>query len=1081
MVRDGRRTAVVAGRQAAQHVRDTPSVPAETAPSVPIRWLLALAVASGAAALSYEVLWARMLALVAGHSLAALSVVTATFMAGLALGGLLGECPRLRRLPPLVLYGILEIGIGLHAAAMPWLLALVDPLADRAYLLAEAGGPHASGAPAATALHLAWAALLLIGPTTLMGATLPALVRAGTPGPEGGARSLARLYAANSLGGALGALVVTFVLLPALGHRTTGLVLAGCGLLIGAAALAPAASRRRSGPAHGMVEQPVSVSGEALLVVMVSGAAGLALEVAWTRAFILFIGSSTYAFSMILAAFIGGLSAGSHAAGLLMVRARPKRARAPSARAVPDGARRHVGLLLVALGGAGLASLAAIGRVPEWTVTLYPQLPGSFGWLCAAQLALVAIVTLPATFVLGMLLPLAARLPGAAGGTGHLCAANTAGAVAGSLAASLVTIPASGLAGTIGAASLAPATLGAFLLAPGRRLVRASALAAAGLIALRAIPPWDVAALDAGLFLLRPRERSERPSGTDPQDPRPGGGRRPPAGPSGPLPEAAPTASPSSAGSSGPTAADAIREMGRILFHREGPAVTVAVRESGRRVRTLLVNGKPDASTLLDMKTQRFIGHLPVALAAPPVRDVLVIGLGSGVSAGSVLRHPVESVTIVELSREVVEASRYFNPESGAPLSDRRARLILGDGRTHVFRTPDTYDVIVSEPTNPWISGVCSLFTQEFFTRCRDRLRSRGVMAQWLQAYDLSLDDFASVVRTFGSVFPGATLWRSVTGADFILIGARNRPSISVASLRAAFAWESVRRDATDVEVRDELDLLAHFHCGPAGLEALGAGARLQLDDRLDLEFTGPRKLRHGTPRDLLARLEAVAEPVDRALAEPLSPAAAAELELRRDRYRAYDLLRDGQLPEALEILASVESRAANQGIRSGFLKGFYLSACNMMQDAGSLDRAREVLETLLARFPRDADYQASLATVLCRQGEVGDARAMFERLVDRDPRSSAGHRGLGILDEARGDLVSALGHYRHLTAVVPHDPLAAAAVARVLRGLARHREADAALQVALAADPGLPVLSVTLPASGPGPGPGPLVPGPSR
>lgn len=957
-------------------------------------FLLVLVTISGGLGLAYEVLWARVLALAAGHSLGAMSTVAATFMGGLALGSLLGERPALRKRSPLAVYGALELGIAAYAVVLPFLLPLIDPLADVAYRAADARPAFA------VALQLGWAALLLLPPTTLMGATTPVLVRAPLA-QQGSASRLAWIYGANSFGGALGALVVTFGLLPLLGHRATGWALAACGVAVGLTAL-------RLGRGESAVarpdSEPIRIGRTGLMVAMLSGAVGMALEVAWSRALVLYIGSSTYAFSMILATFIFGLALGSHAAGLLMRRR--------------FDASRTVGILLVVLGAAGIASLALIQQVPAWTAQLLYVVGPGFGSTCAVQVSLVAVVTLPATLALGMLLPLCARLEGEVGSTGHLYGFNTAGAVAGSLGATFVGIPFAGMAGTITAAALAPLAAGGFLAGGRRRLAFAAALAAAGLAAVRAIPEWDRAVMHSGPFVVARGLQNLAP------------------------------------GVQGDYTQEA-RDMGRILFHQEGPCVTVAVRESGNRLRTLVVNGKPDASTLLDMKTQRMVAHLPLALHADP-KDVLVIGLGSGVTAGSVLRHPVRSSTVVELSPEVVAASRYFNPESGAPLDDPRTKLILADGRTHVFRTGDTYDAIVSEPTNPWISGVSSLFTREHFEKCKNRLRAGGVMGQWLQAYSLPADDFMSIVRTFRAVFPSATLWKAVGGADYILVGTREDRPYDLAHLTRAFRYEGVRRESTDVEIRDELDLLAHFICGKKGLDVLTAGARVQVDDRLDLEFTAPRRVGLGASEELLAVLEHLVESPQPYLAGSVPGGRLREVELRRERYTAYDLLRSGEMQQAVPMLSKIEETCVAERIPAGFLKGFYLAATNLMQDTGELAKAKLVLEGMIRRYPEDGEYGCALATLLARMGELERSRALFDDVLHRRADHPDAHRGLAVLDEARGDLRGALAHYRALQKVIPSDVTAAASIVRVLRGLDSHREAEEALRVALRTDPGL-------------------------
>ena len=206
-----------------------------------------------------------------------------------------------------------------------------------------------------------------------------------------------------------------------------------------------------------------------------------------------------------------------------------------------------------------------------------------------------------------------------------------------------------------------------------------------------------------------------------------------------------------------------------IVFYRDGPSATVAVVQSGG-ISSLSVNGKVDASNYAaDMPTQIMLGHLPLLLHRHP-RDVLVIGLGSGITAGAVARHPIERLDVVEIEPAVVEASRYFTRENHDVLRDRRARLIVADARNFLLTAPGDYDVITSEPSNPWIGGVATLFSREFFALARERLRPGGVMVQWVHGYSLAPEDLGMIVATFRSVFPATSLWQVAPG-DYLLVG----------------------------------------------------------------------------------------------------------------------------------------------------------------------------------------------------------------------------------------------------------------------------------------------------------------------
>jgi spermidine synthase len=173
---------------------------------------------------------------------------------------------------------------------------------------------------------------------------------------------------------------------------------------------------------------------------------------------------------------------------------------------------------------------------------------------------------------------------------------------------------------------------------------------------------------------------------------------------------------------------------------------------------SLAIDGKIDASNGGDMLTQRLLAHVPLLLHPNP-RRVAIIGLGSGVTLGSALTHPIERVDTIEISREVIEASRHFDSENGRALEDARSKLIVGDGRSHMMLGRSEYDVVISEPSNPWIAGVAGLFTREMFEAIRNRLAPDGIVCQWAHAYDMSRADLRSIVATFIDVFPYAMLW----------------------------------------------------------------------------------------------------------------------------------------------------------------------------------------------------------------------------------------------------------------------------------------------------------------------------------
>ncbi len=282
--------------------------------------------------------------------------------------------------------------------------------------------------------------------------------------------------------------------------------------------------------------------------------------------------------------------------------------------------------------------------------------------------------------------------------------------------------------------------------------------------------------------------------------------------------------------------AQAVRQFAdegwELLLYDHGPTGAVAV---GRSTRTgnvwLSINGKVDASTGDDMPTQLLSGELPLALAPDP-RRALVVGLASGVTAGAVLRDPrVDALTVVELEPVVVRASRYFDHASGAPLDDPRTTLVIDDARAFLARTDQRFDVIVSEPSNPWITGVSSLFTLEYWELVRSRLAPGGVVCQWVQLYGMGPDELRGLLRTFRHVFPDAVLFETIEGSDVLLIGGAGdavarRPDLPVPPLLLADELAGVAGEGwLNTDDRPRVEWAAprwlHYDTGPANAAAL--------------------------------------------------------------------------------------------------------------------------------------------------------------------------------------------------------------------------------------------------------------------
>ncbi len=827
----------------------------------PSRWTVPiLAVAfllSGAAGLIHEVVWARLMGHVFGATSLAISTVLAAYMGGLALGSYwIGRrTARLKNRPRA--YALMEIGIGAFALLIPLLLGAVEPLYGWLWRTF-----HFSFA-VFTLLRFLVAGGLLLGPTFLMGATLPVLADylAGLLPPKGRPLAPQWLYTVNLVGAAFGVAAGGFALMPGLG--VWGAIFAGAALNIGvglivlALARTPDAARERP-PTH---ETPPAARASApprrrigmllLAAAFVSGFTSFATQVAWTRVLVLVVGSTTYAFSTVLLAYLAALAAGSAWASR-----RGERVKEVG----PDLAVAH---MLMALGVLG--AIQSVNALPTW----YPRIvlawrPESLAGIVAMNSTVVfGILILPVLFA-GAILPLAmvGILKEGARGTGEeigsIYAINTVGAILGAILGGFVLIPTIGSENTLLCMALTAAVLGVLFAFSGTRrpwLVNSS-LAGAGLVLAGSIfsPQWRHQALNAGLFETGRVEEGRTADRGD-----------------------------------------------KVLFHREGATATVMVMQSPRGGTHLRINGRTNASDgSNDMSTQVLVAQIPLLLA-PRGDEVFIIGVGSGVTMGSALQSPARRVTTVEMESAVVDASRFFLHVNHDPLNDPRLVLHRDDARHILLASRDTYDVIISEPSHPWVAGVANLFTRDFFETAARRLKDDGLFAQWLQTYQISYDSFRVLLATFQSVYPEVLIFRS-RGTDCILVGSRRPLKIDLAEMDRRWADPAVAAENARVGIDRPEDLLAALYTGPEDVRAIVSGAPINTDDNMYVEFHAPRemigKLNVAT-RQIFGLLEKT--PAESVLADPrallssperLRGLVAALTRMKRDTSRYESLLK---------------------------------------------------------------------------------------------------------------------------------------------------------------------------------------------
>ena len=842
--------------------------------------LLAAFFITGATALVFEVVWTRLLLLSLGTTPAAVGVVLGAFMGGMAIGSYVAGWRGFTRHDPIVIYALLEGWVGAYGLASPALLRAVDV--------------------APPELRFGVALLLLLPATVAMGASLPLLSRALGQGTAQPAVVVGHLYAATTAGAFLGPIAAVFYLFPAFGLHATLVIAAGVDLVVFAGLLAirrvlpdfvPIESREWQ-PREGRVDTIV------LAALVTSGAVAMVYEVAWGRMLAMVYGSSVYGVSIMLSTFLLGLAGGSALAAFLL-RRRP-------------ASRLALAWLLIGSAGTGFVSLLVAQRLPFVFVDLYRlygSVEGRDPALFLIQFVAAALLMLPSTLCLGAMLPVATSVAPADANLGRqvsrLYAGNLIGSALGALVASGLLLAALGIEFSVRAASLvALATSVLVVLTSPKLHVVTTAMAVFGAVSILALDPSGGRLVTSfGLYASAPSYIEY-----DEDD------------------------------------ANGVRELVAshdLLYYRDGPAATVAVQQVDR-YKLLKINGKTDASNRgADVETQMLLGHLP--LMAADAQRVAVIGWGSGMTAGAVLSHPVESVEFVdafEIEPAVVEASRYFEPSNGQPLNDPRLRLISGDARSLLGRADVVYNLIISHPSNPWITGVSNLFTQDFFELATSRLASDGIFCQWVPLYGMSEESTRSLVATFRSVFPHTLAFRD---RDLILLGSDRPIRFSFQRLLERFEDPSVKQSLEQAFVRYPTDLLVKLRLDEAGVETFSRGAPLNTDDNMRLELAAPRTLYQD-------RVEAT----------------RAEMA----RYP----------PDVLEYLVDYESEPE---MEFELAASFFTAG----MDEQALRHCRRALE-----FETSFDGLKLLGQILHRQGELRAARTAWERALawGSDPASRA-------------------------------------------------------------------------------------------
>lgn len=754
------------------------------------RTILVLFFLSGACGLIYEVVWMRMLTLVFGATAFATSTILASFFTGLALGSLYFGRLIDKGRHPLAIYAFLEAGIGVFAFLMPPIFAALNAL----YV-----GIHRQFSPSFYEISLvrfALSFLALLVPATLMGGTLPVILKFFARDHTTLGWNVGYLYATNTFGAVLGAFSAGFFLILMFGVREAASIAGLVNLLIAGAVLTlkagfarpwtphPGISRsdteRREPPERRGEAFPPRAARLALWAIAVSGLCALALEVLWTRALVFFLDNSTHAFTTILVAFLLGISLGSVAIGAVIDRGKPLLA--------------WLGVLEILIGVFALAAIPILNHSTPVIQRLADASRDSLlPWRWAGMRFTTSLsVMLVPTLLMGATFPLVTKIytphvnvVGSA--LGRVYSANTLGGVAGSALAGFVLIPLLGVH-------------------HGIILIAAIAALLGGVLVL-----WDP--------LLRYRTKIATLIGL--------GGLF--AGP----------AIVYAAKGSAPLTSHEERMQGQeVLFYKEGIGATVKVFRDRYGDKLLSINGFPVAGTPLGLQdAQKALAHLPLLLSEADSPRVNIIGFGAGGTSWGVMQHDVLRADVVELVPAVIEAARWFPEVNHGVLAQPRLRLMVEDGRNYVLVTENVYDVISIDATSPKMAGNGSLYALDFYELLKRRLSDDGLVAQWLPLHLLSGRELKMAAKGFVTAFPHTTIWFTPLRQHVILVGTRQRLRIDFQALASKLARTGVREELEQLNVTDPIDLLGWFVMGEEAVARYVEGADLNTDNRPYLEF----------------------------------------------------------------------------------------------------------------------------------------------------------------------------------------------------------------------------------------------------
>jgi spermidine synthase len=960
--------------------------------------ILAFFLLSGASGLIYEIVWNRMLTLVFGSTVFATATVLTSYMAGMSIGSFYFGRLIDRRGNPLKAYAYMEAGIGIFAVFLPFILIGVE-----AFYVAVHRTFQTSFYLLSLVKFLLCLAVLII-PTTLMGGTLPVISKFFTHRMDKLGRSIGVLYGVNTFGAVLGCFFAGFVFIRTIGVSGTIYIAASINIIISIIILIWFSKHADAYTEPKYVNEtqnkvsvrdlPIWTGKLALWVVAISGFCALAYEVLWTRVLTLFLGSTTYAFTTMLSAFLCGIAIGSFIMARLI------------------DVRKDVLIILSAVQiGIALSALLMIpvyGRL--YSIGAAFTKPGWWNFL-TSRFALSFSVMLVPTILMGMTLPLVSKiytrsLSNIGQSIGNVYSINTIGSILGSFLAGFILIPYVGIQRTIILIAFINATAGAIV-----AVMRVTQLPSeTGQRPFLKVIPLGIAILaviisSIAIDVDQPLTRFT-------------------------------------------AIFKGLSDM-KLLFYQEGIDASVTVVEDEQGMRRAFVDANQAAEdSRWDLPSHSVIGHLPIIFHPEP-ENALVIGFGMGVTSWSISRHDVK-VDAIEISQGIVEANKYFTKINHNVLDEPLVNLIVDDGRNYVITTDKKYDMISTGIIHPLVSAnSASFYTIDFYELCKEILTDDGIMCQWVPLHRLPEKHYKMIIRTFQAAFPHTTIWYKYTPDFSILIGTPKPLSIDYMDFKSRIQKNGVKEDLALVNMDDPIALLDSFMMDEETVKLYAGDGVLHTDNRPRMEFFGT-KMGDTTSQNILG-MKKHRKTIIPYLYNLEGQEGEVTQQLRR-YYRATEYTISGQLfyvkgdfdnairqyNMALDInprdentkwlRSHIESIMENEAIdqykeiirQQPDSATAHAGLGLLYQKRGMIDEAIEEMKTAIQLDPGIAVARINLGAMYQKKGMIDEAIEQFIELVETGTNSAVIHGRLGDLYKIKGDYSRAETEFKKALEIDP-------------------------------------------------------------